>query len=115
MLQHLDFKKQFPGKHVEGYTQTVSMFLFNCVMFMEESLEAFHKLTESTAVTLFLDATGGICRNLRPFHDDKDLLYYGLVVKGPNQNQSPVPIAEMISSDQSGLSIQQLFSHFFKA
>ena len=50
----------------------------------------------------YLDATGTIVAN----HSGKRVLYYGLVLRHPNEGDLSVPVAEMITNDHSSGNIR---------
>ena len=56
----------------------------------------------------YLDATGTIVTN----HNGKRVLYYGLVVRHPNEGDPSVAVAEMITSDQSSGNIRTFIERF---
>lgn len=45
-------------------------------------------------------------------YDDKRVLYYALVVRHPKEGNPPLPVAEMITNDQSAYSIRTFLERF---
>ena len=52
---------------------------------------------------MHLDATGSVVRKIDKLH--KRILYYALVVRHPEAQTSPVPLAEMLSSEHTNVEI----------
>ena len=73
-------------------------------MFTEKQLE----ILKSHPIILHLDATGSLIHKTDPIH--KSLFYYVLTIQHPSVNTSPIPLAEMISSDHTTAQI----SHFLE-
>ena len=59
---------------------------------------------------MHLDATGSVIRKLD--HLKKRILYYAISVKHPLSHVSPIPLAEMVSSEQTNLEIAHLLNRW---
>ena len=76
-------------------------------MHTENKLLLLRKL-QSNDLTLHLDATGSIVRKIEKFH--KRILYYALVVRHPEAQISPLPLAEMLTSELTNVEITHFLS-----
>lgn len=76
----------------------------------EEGLKLFHKY--SCDYALFWDATGSI---VRKSDEGKQFLYYELAMENPKEHQMGIPIAAMITEDQSLPTVLDWMSCFRQA
>ena len=76
-------------------------------LYSEEQILLLRHLQKQN-LTFHLDATGSVVRKLEKFQDN--ILYYALSVQHPESSVSPIPLSEMISSQQTNVEI----SHFLK-
>ena len=76
-------------------------------MHIKDQLLLLRKL-QSNDLTLHLDATGSIVRKIEKFH--KRILYYALVVRHPEAQISPLPLAEMLTSEHTNVEITHFLS-----
>ena len=74
-------------------------------MYCEEQI-AFLKLIGKSKLKLHLDATGSVVRKLE--RSQKNFLYYALTLQHPLAKITPIPLAEMLTSEQTNVEI----SHF---
>lgn len=86
------FKETWPGKVCSRYIQVHSMQPFMIVLFTKKVLR--HVLTLDQ-VLCYLDSTGSVVA--RPWKESETIYYYALTIPG-NEECSPLPIAECISS-----------------
>ena len=93
------------GNVVTGYIQTIVREPVIINMFSEEQILLLKQLDWSK-VSLNLDATGSVFRKIDK--NQKAFLYYALTIRHPNGKTSPMPLAEMLSSDHMNTEI----SHF---
>ena len=63
------------------------------------------KQFQSKRIFLHLDATGSVVRKLDK--GQKLFLYYALTIRHPEAKISPIPLAEMLSSDHTNVEITQ--------
>ena len=92
------------GKVLNGYIQMISRYpLIQVIhMYCEEQL-VFLKLIEKSKLKLHLDATGSVVRKLD--RDEKNFLYYALTLQHPIAKISPIPLAEMLTNEQTNVEI----------
>ena len=93
------------GKKLDGYIQMLSRYPLVIHMYCEEQI-AFLKLIGKSKLKLHLDATGSVVRKLEC--NQKNFLYYALTLQHPLAKISPIPLAEMLTSEQTNVEI----SHF---
>ena len=63
-------------------------------------------------ITLHLDATGSVVRKIDK--EQKKFLYYAITIKHP-EAKSPIPIAEMLTSDHTNVEISHFLSKWLYA
>ena len=71
-------------------------------MFSEEQILIL-KHFDLRKISLHLDATGSVVRKIDKHQ--KAFLYYALTIRHPDAKTSPVPLAEMLSSDHTNIEI----------
>ena len=59
-------------------------------------------------ITLHLDATGSVVRKIDK--EQKKFIYYAITIKHPEAKISPIPIAEMLTSDHTNVEISHFLS-----
>ena len=84
------------GANFNGYIQSVSRNPFVIHMYTEEQIGLIKNILPKH-FTLNLDATGSVIRNIDK--SQKNVLYYALTMQHSEAKVSPIPLAEMISSD----------------
>ena len=93
------------GNFMNGYIQSMSRQPVVIHMYSEEQMLLL-KHFKWDKITLHFDATGSVVRKIDK--EQKTFLYYALTVRHPNAIISPIPLAEMLSSDHTNVEI----SHF---
>ena len=82
-----------------GYIQHLQVDPFGVHLYTEKGIAlTVEHLRQSSQVTLFLDATGGVVRRLH--NQNKRVLYYALCLSGDGKNK-PLPVCEMITNDHT--------------
>ena len=90
------------GKAIDGYIQMISRYPIVIHMYSEEQLLIL-KSIDKNKLTLHLDATGSVVRKID--RDQKLFLYYALTLRHPQMKISPIPVAEMLSSNHTNVEI----------
>ena len=112
-----------PNSTIHGYVQCVQAYPFSVTCYSEAGIQLYHILTAgkplycdatgtivsiSTGKPLYCDATGTIVSistrttSSNSSFEDKQLLYYALVVSNPLERKKPsTAVAEFVSSDHS--------------
>ena len=109
-LTQQTYESNIKGAIVNGYLQTVSRNSIVIQMHTEEQILLI-KILQPGNLILYLDATGSIVRKIDKFH--KRILYYALTVKHPEAKTSPIPLAEMTSSEHTNVEIAHFLSKWF--
>ena len=86
-----------PNSNIGGYIQVAQAIPFGIISFTEAGIRLYHSVVKEKP--LHCDATGTI-DNSDSFSQDKQLLYYALVVPHPVSKAS-VAVAEFVSADYS--------------
>ncbi|KAI6655862.1 hypothetical protein LOD99_1596 [Oopsacas minuta] len=76
---------------------------------MKRQIEVLKYLTKD--IVLHLDATGSIIR--KPQFCTKSIYYYALTLQHPDYHITPIPVAEMISSDQGAAEITHFLNKWY--
>ena len=91
-----------PNSNIGGYIQVIQAIPFGVICFTEAGIRLYHSVVKEKP--LHCDATGTIVslpqKISNSFSQDKQLLYYALVVSHPISKVS-VAIAEFVSADHS--------------
>ncbi|CAC5375351.1 unnamed protein product [Mytilus coruscus] len=88
---------------IEGYIQHISYDPFQIAMFEETQIKILaHKIKAGNCV-LYFDATGTVVE--KSGSPAKTVLYFALICKSDVQGDPPIPLAELITSDNTTLSI----------
>ena len=90
------FRSILPDDLVPGYVQYIVQDPFIIHLYTKKQIEIF-KLFKNDDTFLNIDVTGSIIR--RPPICKKSIYYYALTPQHPVYCSSPLPVAEMISSD----------------
>ena len=98
------------GKDLNGYIQMISRYPLIIHMYCEEQL-VFLKLIEKSKLKLHLDATGSVVRKLD--RDEKNFLYYALTLQHPIAKISPIPLAEMLTNEQTNVEITHFLNRWY--
>ena len=98
------------GKVLNGYIQMISRYPLIIHMYCEEQL-FFLKLIEKSKLKLHLDATGSVVRKLD--RDEKNFLYYALTLQHPIAKISPIPLAEMLTNEQTNVEITHFLNRWY--
>ena len=69
------------------------------------------KLIEKSKLKLHLDATGSVVRKLD--RDEKNFLYYALTLQHPIAKISPIPLAEMLTNEQTNVEITHFLNRWY--
>ena len=101
-----DIMKECGDGKLPGYVQYVAMRPFITLMYTEFSINLLKE-----AKILNLDATGSLVQRLHRWGISKDVLYYALVMKVPGLDLPQLPVAEMLSSDQSAATISSFLAN----
>lgn len=112
MLKTL-LEKSFSDKKVPGMIQEFQVSPAKIVLFSYKQMELLKLLQASRPVSLFLDATGSLIRSLGTIYDNKRMLLYTILAKSPRKGNAPIPICEMISSDNRHVAIFTWLYTFF--
>ena len=86
------FRSVLPDDQIPGYIQYLVQYPFLIHLFTKKQIEII-----KTFQTKHIDATGSLIK--KPPTCDKPIYYYALTLHHPVYCTSPVPVAEMISSD----------------
>lgn len=89
-----------------GFVHTISYRPLIVHMWIEDQIRLWHHRCGDDIS--YFDATGTIVAN----HNGKRVLYYGLVVRHPNEGDPSVPVAEMITNDHSSGNIRTFIERF---
>jgi ubiquitin C-terminal hydrolase len=89
-----------------GFVHTICYHPLIVHMWIEDQVRLWHRRCANDVS--YLDATGTIVAN----HNGKRVLYYGLVVRHPNEGDPSVAVAEMLTSDQSTGNIRFFIERF---
>ena len=99
--------RECPPNHGHGgFVHTICFHPLIVHMWIEDQVRLWHRRCGDDIS--YLDATGTIVAN----HNGKRVLYYGLVVRHPNEGDPSVPVAEMVTSDQSTGNIRTFLERF---
>jgi hypothetical protein len=97
-------------KVITGYIQRLIAKPFSVSLFTEEGVRIYHHVASTQ--TLYLDATGTVVSLRGTDYQTKTCLYYALVVDHPVKGQSPVAVAELISTEHSVIAISHFLDDF---
>ena len=95
-------------KPIPGYIQYFVKEPFIIHLYTKRQIEVMKVLSN---IVLHLDATGSIVR--KPEFCTKPIFYYALTLKHPDYKISPIPVAEMISSDQGTAEITHFLNKWY--
>lgn len=115
MLSKPALEIKFPDKLIPGYLQLFQIFPAQVVLYSYRQMELFKALQKRQSVNLFLDATGSLVKNLGGIYDNKRMLLYTVLMKSPVNGNAPIPLCEMISSDNRHIAIFTWLYSFFHA
>ena len=93
-----------PDSPVRGFIQHIHAYPFGVICFNEVAVRLHHDLTPKSPI--FCDATGTIIALPKEQGKLPTVYYYALVLKHPISGRSPIPVAELITSDHTVLSIR---------
>ena len=105
----MSYASTIVGNHLNGYVQMLCHTPLMIHLYSEEQILLL-KYLEKWCLTLHFDATGSVIRKLDKFQ--KNILYYTLSVKHPEARVSPIPLAEMISSEQTNVEISNFLNRW---
>ena len=105
--QKLDAEKP-SSKLKHSSIQYIAMSPFIVHSYSESQLEVIHNLQKSNSCLLYLDATGSVVAKPHPNH--QSVLYCALCISCQSTTKTVVPVAEMLSSDQTTATILQWFT-----
>ena len=110
LITQKTYESNIKGTLLNGYIQTVSRCPIVIHMHTEEQILLIRKLLPNNLI-LHLDATGSVVRKIDKFH--KRILYYALIVRHPEAQISPLPLAEMLSSEHTNVEIIHFLNKWF--
>ena len=119
MLKHQLMQEEQSTCDVPGYIQQITATPFQVIAFNEGGVRLYHDLCEKNVI--HCDSTGTVVANCtKPAmcyvqEDTKRLLYYAIVVPSPKKKESPLAVAEMVSSEHSSLAIANFIARFRRA
>lgn len=113
MLSKPILEKTFPDKLIPGYIQEFCVTPGKVVLYSYRQMEHFKTLQKNQTVSLFLDATGSLVKPLGGIYDDKRMLLYTVLMQSPIKGNAPIPLCEMISSDNRHTAIFTWLYSFF--
>ena len=96
------------GSKVAGYIQRIHAEPCSVTCYLEEGIRLYHTLAKNHC--LFFDATGSVVSLKGTDYAKRTVYYYSLVLQHPNDSNSPVAVAEFISSEHNAVAI----SHFLE-
>jgi len=70
-------------------------------------------MERTSEVVLIGDATGTCVQPMPPPFESSDPLVYTFIVKHPREDKPPLPIAELISTEQSHTNVAHFLRSFF--
>ena len=105
----MSYASTIVGNHLNGYVQMLCHTPLMIHLHSEKQILLL-KYLEKGCLTLHFDATGSVIRKLDKFQ--KKILYYALSVKHPETRVSPIPLAEMISSEQTNVGISNFLNRW---
>ena len=97
------------GNIINGYIQSLSRKPIVIHLYSEEQILLL-KLFQSKRIFLHLDATGSVVRKLDK--GQNKFLYYALTIRHPEAKISPIPLAEMLSSDHTNVEITHFLNRW---
>ena len=109
IITKMSYASTIVGNHLNGYVQMLCHTPLMIHLYSEKQILLF-KYLEKGCLTLHFDATGSVIRKLDKFQ--KNILYYALSVKHPEARVSPIPLAEMISSEQTNVEISNFLNRW---
>ena len=102
-----------PDSPVRGFIQHIHAYPFGVICFNEVAVRLYHDLAPKSPI--FCDATGTIIALPKEQGKLPTVYYYALVLKHPISGRSPIPVAELITSDHTVLSISFFLEAFRRA
>ena len=100
------------GNRINGYIQSLSRQPIVIHMYCEDQILLLKHFNWGE-ITLHLDATGSVVRKIDK--EQKRFLYYAITIKHPEAKISPIPIAEMLTSDHTNVEISHFLSKWLYA
>ena len=95
---------------VKGYVQLLNEDPLRLVLFLEEDVVFFHKM--SPRYTLVVDATTNI---VKPVNEDEKPFYFGFTMYNPEIIASPLPFLQMITDDPDEVNLKLAMDEFSRA
>ena len=90
----------------DGFVHTIGIYPLVVHMWNESQVRLWHGRCKNDIS--YFDATGTSIAD----HGGKCVLYYALVIRHPVEGEPPLPVAEMVTSDQSAGNIRTLIERF---
>ena len=109
IITKMSYASTIVGNHLNGYVQMLCHTPLMIHLYSEEQILLL-KYLEKGCLTLHFDATGSVIRKLDQLQ--KKILYYALSVQHPEARVSPIPLAEMISSEQTNVEISNFLNRW---
>lgn len=95
----------------KGYLQHLQIDPFSVQLHTDTGIKILAEhLRRPLPVTLYLDATGGVVQKIPD--QNKQVLYYALVLPGMGKNKPPLPVTEMVTNSHSIPSISHWLLEF---
>ena len=95
-----------PSSGHDGFVHTIGIYPLVVHMWNESQVRLWHGRCKNDIS--YLDATGTLIAD----HGGKRVLYYALVIRHPVEGEPPLPVAEMVTSDQSAGNIRTFIERF---
>ncbi|KAJ8034784.1 hypothetical protein HOLleu_21770 [Holothuria leucospilota] len=96
-----------------GFIQYFSCCPFKVHMFLDDQIQLYRNSSKDRANVLYLDATGSLVKKIPG--QDKQILYYALVMENPVPGKAAIPVCEMLSNDQHASEIKHFLTRFINA
>ncbi|KAI6648569.1 hypothetical protein LOD99_8049 [Oopsacas minuta] len=103
------YRNLLSEKPIPGYIQYFVKEPFIMHLYMKRQIEVLKYLTKD--IVLHFNATGSIIR--KPQFFTKSIYYYSLTLQHPDYHITPIPVAEMISSDQGTAEITHFLNKWY--
>ena len=100
-------------KCVRGFIQHIDAAPFGVICYNEVSVRLYHEVAKSSP--LFCDATGTIVALPKRIGKKPTVYYYAIVVKHPVHGRAPIAVAELITEDNTVLSVSFFLQSFRRA
>ena len=103
-------KKNTP---IQGFIQCIQAHPFSVICFNDTGVRLYHQMAKYSPI--FCDATGTIVSVPSIDGAKTTMYYYAIVIKHPVEGKAPIPVAELITSDHTVLSLCYFMETFRRA